>query len=117
MGLLPGVDSVVAETVAVVASFDDVAAVGKSVERCRGHLGIAEDGGPFGEAEVGGDDRAGLFVELADQVEKQGTAGLRERQVAKFVEDDEVGADQPAGQLTLLAGGLLLLERVDQFDG
>ena len=33
------------------------------------HLGIAEDGDPFTELQVGGDDDAGLLVELADQVE------------------------------------------------
>jgi len=78
----------VAEAVAVVAGFDDVAAVGEPVEQRRGHLGVAEDGGPFGEAEVGGDDQAGLFVELADQVEEQGAAGLRERQVVLALATD-----------------------------
>lgn len=33
------------------------------------HLGIAEDGDPFCELQICGDDDTGLLVELADQVE------------------------------------------------
>ena len=33
-----------------------------------GHLGVAEDGGPFAEGEVGGDDDRGTLVEPAHQV-------------------------------------------------
>ena len=43
--------------------------VRKAIEQRGGHLGIAEDAGPFAEAEVGGDDDAGAFVELAEQVD------------------------------------------------
>jgi len=38
--------------------------VGEAVEQSCGHLGVSKDGGPFAEAEVGGDDDAGAFVEL-----------------------------------------------------
>ena len=48
--------------------------MGEAVEKCRRHLGVAEDGGPFGEAEVCGDDDAGALVELAQQVEEQRAA-------------------------------------------
>ena len=41
---------------AVVAGLEDVAVVGEPVEQGRGHLGVAEDGGPFAEGQVGGDD-------------------------------------------------------------
>ena len=34
------------------------------VEQRRRHLGVAEYSGPFAEAEIGGDDDAGAFVEL-----------------------------------------------------
>jgi len=40
------------------------------IEERGGHLGVAEDVGPFGEAEIGGDDDAGALVELAEQVEQ-----------------------------------------------
>ena len=45
--------------------------VSQAVEHCGGHLGIAEDLGPFAEAEVGGDDHAGALIELAQEVEQQ----------------------------------------------
>ena len=45
--------------------------MGDAIEERGGHLGIAEHGGPFAEREVGGDDNAGLLVELADQMEQQ----------------------------------------------
>jgi hypothetical protein len=55
----------------VVAGFDDVAVVGEPAEQRRGHLGVAEDGRPLAEGQVGGNDHRGLLVELADQVEEQ----------------------------------------------
>jgi sarcosine oxidase subunit beta len=38
------------------------------VEQCRGQLCIAKDGWPFGEAQVGSDDQAGLLVGLGEDV-------------------------------------------------
>lgn len=46
--------------------------VGEAIEQRGSHLGIAEDPGPFAEAEVGGDHDAGALVELGQQVEQQG---------------------------------------------
>ena len=59
------------EPEAVVSGLEDVAVMGKPVQQGGGHLGIAEHVGPFAEAEVGGDNDAGAFVELADQMEQQ----------------------------------------------
>lgn len=42
----------------------------KAVEKRRGHLRVAKDGCPFAEAEVGRDDDAGSFIELAQKVEE-----------------------------------------------
>ena len=39
--------------------------MGEAIEEGCRHLGIAEDGGPFAEAQVGGDDDAGALVEMA----------------------------------------------------
>ena len=61
----------------------------ETVEQRRGHLGVAEDGWPFAEGEVGGDDDRGSLVEPAHEVEEQLPAGLGEGQVAELVEDDE----------------------------
>ena len=50
------------EAPAVVAALDDVALLGQAVEQRRRHLGVAEDQGPFGEVEVGGENDRGLLV-------------------------------------------------------
>ena len=82
----------VLEAPALVAGLDDLAVVGEPVEERGGHLGVAEDGGPFAEGEVGGDDDRGLLLEAAHQMEQQLPAGLGKRQIAQFVEHDEVHA-------------------------
>jgi hypothetical protein len=66
------------------------------------------------EVQVGGDHHAGVLVELAQQVEQQGAAGLAEGQVAQFIQDDQVHAQQARCDAPGLALGLLLLQRVDQ---
>ena len=63
--------------------------VGQSIEHGGGHLGVAEDLRPVGEGQGGGDQQRGVLVELADQMEQQLAAGLAERQIAEFVDDDE----------------------------
>lgn len=55
------------EAEAVGAGFQDVAVMGEPIEQSRGHLGIAERACPFAEAEIGGDDDAGLLVEFASR--------------------------------------------------
>jgi hypothetical protein len=47
----------------------------------------ADSAYPFAEAEVGGDDDAGAFVELAQEMEEQGPAGGGEGQIAQLVEE------------------------------
>src|SRR5882757_6747726 len=105
------------EAEAVVSGFEDVTSVGETVEQRGRHLGVAEHGGPLAEAEISRDDDAGALVELAQQVEEQGPAGGAERQVAKLVEDDEIGVGEPRRDLAGSALKLLLFESVDEFDG
>src|SRR5271156_3530152 len=50
-------------------------------------------------------------------MEEQGSAGGAERQVAKLVEDDEVGVGEPRRDLSGLSLKLFLFEGVDEFDG
>ena len=38
--------------------------MGKAIQQSRCHLGIAEDAGPFAEAQVGGDHDAGAFIRI-----------------------------------------------------
>ena len=78
------------EAPTVVAGFHDVAMVSQAVEERGGHLGVAEHAGPFTEGKIGGDDDGRALVEPADEMEQQLFAGLGERQVAEFVENDEV---------------------------
>src|SRR5262249_61495394 len=83
------ISGAVLEAPGVVAGLDDIAVVSEAVEERGGHLGVAEDAGPFAEREVGGDDDRGTLVELGDQVEQKLAAGLGEGQVCEIVEDDE----------------------------
>ena len=92
----------VLEAPGFVAGLDDLAMVGEPIEQRGGHLGVAEYGGPFAERQVGGDDDRGPFVEPADQVEQELSAGLGEGQISDFVEDDEVEAGQVVGEAALL---------------
>lgn len=87
--------------------------MGEAIEERRRHLGVAEHAGPFAEAEIGRDDDAGAFVELAQQVEEQGAAGSAERQIAKLVEDDEIGMGESPRDLSGFPLKLFLFEGVD----
>lgn len=79
-----------------------------------GHFSVAEDGGPFIERDVGGDDDRGPVVEPTDQVEEELAAGLGARKVAKFVEHDEVEPREMIGDESLLSGAMFSLKPVDQ---
>ena len=61
--------------------------VGEAVEQRGCHLGIAEHAGPFAEGQVGSDDDGCAFVEFADQVEQELSAGLGKGLIAQFIED------------------------------
>ena len=71
------------------------------VEQRGGHLCIAEDGRPFAEGEVGGDNHRCLLSEPTDEMEQQLAAGLGEGQIAEFIEDDEAEAAKPVIQSPL----------------
>ena len=91
--------------------------MGEPVEQRGCHFGVAEHGSPFAETQIGRDDDAGAFVELAQQMEEQCAAGGAERQVAKLVQDDEIGVGKPPRNLAGLPLALFLFEGVDEFDG
>ena len=104
------------EAPTVVAGLNDIALVGQAVEQRGGHLGIAEHAGPFTEREIGGDYDGGALVKPADEMEQQLAAGLGERQVAEFVEDNEVHPGQMLGDTTLASVAGLDLQAVDEVD-
>src|SRR6516164_215168 len=58
----------------------------------------------------------GLLVEPTDQVEQQLAAGLDERQIAEFVENQEVETSEAIGGAALPAGTGFGLQPVDQVD-
>ena len=60
--------------------------MGEPIEERSGHLGVAEHGGPFAEAQVCGDDDAGALVEFAQQVEEQ--RAYVDSQMQRFKKDD-----------------------------
>jgi hypothetical protein len=101
---------------ALVAGFDDFAVMGEPVEQRGRHLGVAEDAGPFTKGQVGGDDDRGALVQSADQMEEQLAAGLGEREIAEFIEDDEVETGQVIGQAALPARTGFALQPIDEVD-
>ena len=82
----------VLEAPGLVAGLDNLTVMGETIEQRGRHLRITEDARPFAEGEVGGYDDRGALIEPADQMEQQLPAGLSERQIAQFVENDEVEA-------------------------
>jgi hypothetical protein len=104
------------ESPAVVAGFNDIAMMSEAIEQRRGHFGVAEYARPFTEGEIGGDDYRGALVEAADEVEQELATGLGERQIAEFIEDDEVHAGQMIGEASLPAVAGLGLQPIDEID-
>ena len=87
-----------------VAGFDDVAMMGEAIEHGGCHFGVAEHLRPIGECQIDGDQQRRVLIELADEVKQQLSAGLTERQIAEFVDDDEIVAQQLLGQAAAAAG-------------
>jgi hypothetical protein len=83
--------------------------VREPVEHGGGHLGVAKDLWPIGERQIGGDEQRGVLVKLADQMEQQLAASLAERQIAEFVDGDDIVAQQRLGQPATPTGRFLLL--------
>jgi hypothetical protein len=50
------------EAPAVVSGFDDIAVVCEAIEKSGRHFGVCEDGWPFAEGKIGGDDDRGALV-------------------------------------------------------
>ena len=82
-----------------------------AVEQGAGEALAGEDRSPFLEGQVGGDDGGAVLVALAEHVEQQLTAGLRQGHVSEFVDDQETDL----GELGLEAEQPLLVAGLDQF--
>ncbi len=88
--------------------------MGDPVQESRCHLGIPKDGDPFDESEIGCDDEGCFFVELADEMEQQGTARGWERQIALLIEDDRVDLDELLGQISGFGLSFFPFQKIDQ---
>jgi len=84
------------------------------VEDGGGDDGIAEHGSPFADRAVGGDQHAATRVTARDELEEEmGGVGV-ERQIAEFVDDQELGLGEEAEPLLEPALGMRLGEACGQ---
>jgi hypothetical protein len=104
------------EAPTVVAGFDDVAVVSEGIEQRGRHFGVGEDAGPFAEGQIGGDHDRGTLIKPTDEVEQELAAGLGERQIAEFIENDEVHTGEVIGNPALPAVARLGLDAIDEID-
>ena len=96
-------------TPGVGVDVDGVAVLSKAVHQGDDAGGAGKDGAPLFEGEVGADDGGALFVAAADDlVEQVGGTGVA-GQIAKLVQDQQVGL-HVAAQATLESGQGLLLQ-------
>ena len=77
------------EPVALAVHLQDVDVVGETVEHGPGETLGAEDFGPLIERQVAGDDDRPALVALAEHIEEQFGAGLRKRDEAQLIDDQE----------------------------
>ena len=88
--------------------------MGDSIEQRRGHLGVAEDLNPFAKVEVCRDDQAGLFIQLAHEMEQERSAGFREGHVTQLIQNHDINLREPSCHLAWVISGLLLDQQIHQ---
>ena len=81
-----------AQTAAWPVEFDEASVVDDAVDDGGGEFVVCEDGAPFAEFDVGGEDDAAAFVCSGDDLVEQACSVDVEGHVAEFVEDDQVGS-------------------------
>jgi hypothetical protein len=104
----------VLEAPGFVSGLNDLTVMREPVEQCGCHFCVAKHARPFAEGEIGGDNDGGALIELADQMEQQLTACLRERQIAKLIENDKVETTKVIGGPALFAVACFRFQTVDQ---
>src|SRR5215469_10539616 len=104
-----GVGLVGAEPVGRSVDSYDGGPVQQPVEQRGGDGGVAEGAGPVGDADIGGQDRAGFEVPLVDDLEQGGGAVGGQGQVAELVDDQQAGpGEEPHdGGPAAFQGGLV----------
>src|SRR5882757_4552041 len=96
--------------IAVAVHFEDVDVVGQSVEQRTGQPLGPEHAGPLVERQIAGDDGGAALVALAEDLEQQLAAGRRQRDIAEFIDDQQL----VTSQLALQAQQALLVSGLDQ---
>jgi hypothetical protein len=81
------------EPVAVAVHLQDVNMMGNPVEQRAGKSLGAEDLNPLFEGKIAGDRGRSSFVALAEGLEEQLGAGLRQRHEARFIDNEQLAAD------------------------
>ena len=96
------------QPVAVAVHLQDMDVVGHPVEQCAGQLLRSEHAGPLVEWQVRGDNDRAPLVALAEDLEQQLGAGLRQRHVAELVDHQQLVGGKLAlqPQQPLLVAGL-----------
>ena len=85
--------------------------MGQAVEQGAGEPLGSEYAGPFIKRQIAGDEGRSPFVTLAEDLEQQLGAGLRQRHVSEFVDDQQL----VGGVLTLQSQQPFLIARLQQF--
>src|SRR6266508_4203086 len=100
----------VAEAPGLSAGVDDVRAVSEAVDDGLGEPWVVEDLRPLAERQVRRDDQRPALVAFGEHLEDELGGALGQRQVAKLVKDDKLGARVAADDAGELAAALGLLQ-------
>ena len=98
------------KAIAFAVHFENVDVMGQAIEQGTGQPFGAKYAGPFVERQVAGHDGGAPFVSLAEDLEQQLGAGLRQWHIAEFVDDEQL----VTGELALQAQKPFLVAGLDQ---
>src|SRR3984893_11857073 len=77
------------EPVALAVQLQNMDTMREAIEKRASETLAAQDGGPFLKGKIRRDDGRAAFVTLAEYFEEKLRAGLRERHIAEFVDDEQ----------------------------
>ena len=78
------------QSVTLPLHFDDMDAMGESIQQRTGKPLIAEDLWPFTKGEIGGDDQRGAFVALGEKAKEVFCGPLTQGDLAQLVDDNQI---------------------------
>lgn len=106
-----------AEAVAFAVHLKQVATVGEAVEQGGRHAFALEDLVPLAEREIAGDEQAGPFLAIGEDLKQQFGAGAGERQITQLVADQQLGLIELREEAFELVVFLCFFEPTDQHGG